>query len=68
MYSRKCYNYFIAIFFIVLLFVGSTSAQREYVVDPNNNCDDFSELKEFLKKNYLISKETNSVHENANAW
>ena len=34
MYSRKFFNNFIPIFFIVLLFVVSTSARREYDIDP----------------------------------
>ena len=66
MYSRKCYNNFIAIFFIVLLFVVSTSAQREYDIDPEKGhklSAKFAYLLTILRKQFNKCADVNELKE-----
>ena len=71
MYSRKCYNNFIAIFFIVLLFVVSTSAQREYDIDPEKGhklSAKFAYLLTILRKQFNKCADVSELKEFLNNY
>ena len=71
MYSRKCYNNFIAIFFIVLLFVVSTSAQREYDIDPEKGhklSAKFAYLLTILRKEFNKCADVSELKEFINNY